>query len=75
MTECDRETAGIGGRPESPFLVSYFGSLSDIASREGAGALWTGLIPRIGKALLSGAVQFGSYELSKGRMAQFFSKK
>ena len=59
---------------ESP-APSYLGILSGIAREEGFAALWTGTLPRVGKAIISGAVQFGSYEFSKSSMADFFSKK
>jgi hypothetical protein len=33
---------------------------------EGVAKLFSGLAPRLTRALLSGAIQFGSYELAKG---------
>ena len=59
---------------ESP-APSYLGILSGIAREEGLAALWTGTLPRVGKAIISGAVQFGSYEFSKSSMTDFFSRK
>lgn len=36
------------------------------------GALWAGAAPRVGKALLSGAIQFATYEETKRQLADFF---
>ena len=68
-----RSKAGPLGPAE--FASSYFGALSTIARDEGIGALWVGLSPRIGKAVLSGAIQFGSYEISKGKMSEAFASQ
>jgi len=57
------------------FLLSYWRTLSTIAREEGFSALWVGLSPRVGKAMLSGAVQFGTYEVTKGSMSNYFTKK
>jgi len=37
-----------------------------IATEEGPARLWSGVSPRLVRAVLSGAIQFGSYELVKG---------
>jgi len=63
------------GHSKQPFLRRYLDSLVEISTEEGIDALWTGILPRIAKALLSGAVQFGAYELSKGGMSNLLSKK
>lgn len=55
--------------------TSYVDALVEIAQKEGVPALWTGTLPRVGKAIISGAVQFGSYELSKSSISDFFSQK
>jgi solute carrier family 25 S-adenosylmethionine transporter 26 len=68
--------AGGGASPDEAenFALSYWRTLHTIARDEGASALWVGLSPRIGKAVLSGAVQFGTYEVTKGSMSNFFAK-
>eukprot|EP00640_Fibrocapsa_japonica_P001522 CAMPEP_0113944748 /NCGR_PEP_ID=MMETSP1339-20121228/36407_1 /TAXON_ID=94617 /ORGANISM="Fibrocapsa japonica" /LENGTH=392 /DNA_ID=CAMNT_0000950057 /DNA_START=130 /DNA_END=1308 /DNA_ORIENTATION=+ /assembly_acc=CAM_ASM_000762 len=40
-------------------------TFNKITNEEGFQALFAGLTPRVGKALLSGAIQFGSYEIVK----------
>ncbi|KAG5177777.1 hypothetical protein JKP88DRAFT_169789, partial [Tribonema minus] len=46
--------------------LSVTGGLRKIVSEEGFPALWAGTTPRIGRSLLSGAIQFSSYEFTKG---------
>lgn len=41
-----------------------------IISQEGAGALFAGVLPRLLRALVSGGVQFGSYEFTKRFMSR-----
>lgn len=41
-------------------------TLTTIAREEGPGALIAGITPRVARSILSGAVQFGSYEFVKG---------
>jgi solute carrier family 25 S-adenosylmethionine transporter 26 len=49
--------------------------LTTIAREEGIGALFAGSFPRLGKALLSGAIQFATYEETKQKMGEFFIKR
>lgn len=42
---------------------------------EGFAGLWTGVVPRVAKAVLSGAVQFGSYEFTRGSLARLFIER
>jgi hypothetical protein len=68
--------SGPAAEDRSPmFAVRYFKTLVDINREEGPSVLWAGLTPRIGKALLSGAIQFGSYELTKGSLGTYFNGK
>lgn len=46
-----------------------------IVEEEGIGKLFSGLAPRLARAVLSGAIQFGSYELTKGAFAPASSAK
>lgn len=46
--------------------ASVLGTAREIIEEEGIGKLFSGLVPRLSRALLSGAIQFGSYELTKG---------
>ncbi|CAN0002628.1 unnamed protein product [Discosporangium mesarthrocarpum] len=41
-------------------------ALAKIAEEEGLGALWAGTSPRVARSVLSGAIQFSSYEFVKG---------
>eukprot|EP00624_Nannochloropsis_granulata_P000986 evm.model.NODE_14381_length_13028_cov_28.153055.3 len=60
MTEC--EAAGEAGVSSA----SVWETARTIAAEEGIGKLFSGLVPRLTRAFLSGAIQFGSYELTKG---------
>lgn len=46
--------------------ASVLATARAIAQEEGVGKLFSGLTPRLTRAFLSGAIQFGSYELTKG---------
>jgi len=71
--EGDGERGGEGrGQGRSLAERGYFETIGDIAREEGIATLFAGTSPRIGKAVLSGFVQFGTYELTKGSMASFF---
>jgi hypothetical protein len=42
-------------------------SMQSILKEEGIAGLFLGLTPRIGRAIVSGAIQFATYETVKGR--------
>lgn len=50
--------------------LSYVDRLAKIAREEGAGALFAGTWPRVAKAVLSGAIQFATYEETKQKIGQ-----
>ena len=52
--------------------LSYLESLSKIAKEEGINGLFAGASPRVGKAILSGAIQFATYEETKQAIAKSF---
>jgi solute carrier family 25 S-adenosylmethionine transporter 26 len=54
---------------------SYLGALVDLAKTEGLPGLFAGASPRVGKALLSGAIQFATYEETKQKLAKAFGKQ
>jgi len=54
---------------------SYVDRLACIAREEGVGALFAGSAPRVAKALLSGAIQFATYEETKQKMSELFIKR
>ena len=66
------ESQGAGEVASGSFVSRYICKFGEIAREEGLEALWAGIYPRIGKSVVSGAVQFGSYEISKGRLASAF---
>jgi len=54
---------------------NLFQNLNEIAFNEGLSGLFAGASPRIGKSLLSGAIQFATYEETKTKIAQIFQPK
>jgi len=50
----------------------YWNNLVLLAREEGLQGLFAGVNPRIGKAILSGAIQFATYEDTKTKMANMF---
>jgi solute carrier family 25 S-adenosylmethionine transporter 26 len=54
---------------------SYIGALYNLGRDEGWEGMFAGSLPRVGKALLSGAVQFATYEETKQKMQAFFLRK
>lgn len=54
---------------------SYLEKLSTLAKQEGIQGLFAGASPRVGKAILSGAIQFATYEETKQDIAKIFSKR
>ena len=57
----------------SPF--GYLDTLLQIRANEGIATLFRGSIPRVGKALLSGAIQFATYEETKQQILQLLVGK
>ena len=49
---------------------SYWGTLKELAETEGLPGLFAGASPRVGKALISGAIQFATYEETKKDIAK-----
>lgn len=64
-----QEQGAAGPNPEG---ASVLQTAQAIVREEGVGKLFSGLAPRLTRAVLSGAIQFGSYELTKGA---FFAPK
>ena len=55
--------------------LSYVDRLMKIAKEEGIEELFAGSTPRVAKAMLSGAIQFATYEETKQKMAEVFFKR
>ena len=55
--------------------TSYLGTIAEIGRTEGLSGLLAGAVPRVGKALLSGAIQFATYEETKKDLANLFAKQ
>ena len=60
---------------ETDKQLSYVDRLAKIAKEEGVGELFAGTTPRVAKAMLSGAIQFATYEETKQKIGQLFIKK
>lgn len=60
-------------RPSSS--LSYTERLVQLARDEGLPGLFAGVTPRVGKALLSGAIQFATYEETKLEMAKLWQRQ
>jgi len=69
----NRVMAGEG--PESKKSTTYIGSLVNLAEEEGIAGLFAGASPRVGKAILSGAIQFATYEETKQKLNNFFQSR
>ena len=54
---------------------SYVDKLTTLARDEGLEGLFAGATPRVGKAFLSGAIQFATYEETKQSINRFLDKK
>jgi solute carrier family 25 S-adenosylmethionine transporter 26 len=61
--------------PEKATMQRYAESLFTLAREEGYNGLFAGASPRVGKAILSGAIQFGTYEETKQELAKFFDRR
>ena len=55
--------------------MSYVENLKQIAKEEGINGLFAGASPRVGKAILSGAIQFAAYEETKAKIAAMFQQR
>ena len=55
--------------------LSYIDRLTKIAKEEGVQELFAGTTPRVAKAMLSGAIQFATYEETKQKTSQCFMKR
>mmetsp|Transcript_8160 Transcript_8160/g.9486 ORF Transcript_8160/g.9486 Transcript_8160/m.9486 type:complete len:440 (-) Transcript_8160:3-1322(-) len=53
----------------------YIESLIALGKEEGLSGLFAGLTPRVGKAFLSGAIQFATYEETKQSVSKFLLQK
>jgi solute carrier family 25 S-adenosylmethionine transporter 26 len=64
-----------GEMPENKKASSYIGSLVKLAEEEGIEGLFAGASPRVGKAILSGAIQFATYEETKQKLNYMFENR
>jgi solute carrier family 25 S-adenosylmethionine transporter 26 len=53
----------------------YIGSLITLGKEEGLSGLFAGTIPRVSKAVLSGAIQFATYEETKQSMSKILLRR
>lgn len=68
MAGTDDKTSKANGNTK----LSYGDTLLTLAKEEGLTGLFAGASPRIGKAFLSGAIQFATYEETKQQFAKYF---
>lgn len=68
----NRAMARQGEDQERP---SYIETLTTLAEEEGLSGLFAGVSPRVGKAVLSGAIQFATYEETKQAIGSFFQRR
>eukprot|EP00978_Attheya_sp_CCMP212_P002285 scaffold4708_cov55-Attheya_sp.AAC.2 len=54
---------------------SYLESLARLGREEGLDGLFAGASPRVGKAILSGAIQFATYEETKQEIGKWFERR
>jgi solute carrier family 25 S-adenosylmethionine transporter 26 len=59
-------------KQETQSPPSYLETLVQLGKQEGLPGLFAGASPRVGKALLSGAIQFATYEETKQQIAKQF---
>jgi hypothetical protein len=71
----NRIMAEVSDDTNSNDSLSYFGKLTKIAKEEGVGVLFAGSLPKVAKAMLSGAIQFATYEETKQKMDELFMKR
>jgi solute carrier family 25 S-adenosylmethionine transporter 26 len=65
------------GAPDttSTSRASYVETLTTLAKTEGIKGLFAGVTPRVAKALLSGAIQFATYEETKTQVRDYFLQR
>ena len=67
MTGKDRSGSPLSAEEKNK---NYIESLSSLAKKEGLKGLFAGASPRVGKAILSGAIQFATYEETKKKIGE-----
>lgn len=75
MAEVSNDEDGSKATENADTGLSYIGRLTKIAKEEGVEELFAGSWPRFAKAMLSGAIQFATYEETKQKMSEFFIKR
>lgn len=68
----NRIMAGTNGEAANNIKPSYVDTLIALAKEEGLNGLFAGATPRVGKAIVSGAIQFATYEETKQLFAKHF---
>jgi solute carrier family 25 S-adenosylmethionine transporter 26 len=73
MTRKDRNGVSLS-KDENDLNESYLEALIRLSSEEGVKGLFAGASPRVGKAILSGAIQFAAYEETKQSIAKMIQR-
>lgn len=71
----NRIMAGTNVEAANNVKPSYADTLIALAKDEGLNGLFAGATPRVGKAILSGAIQFATYEETKQLFAKYFQAR
>jgi hypothetical protein len=71
MTGKDRNGAALS---KDELNENYSGALGRLAREEGLKGLFAGATPRVGKAILSGAIQFATYEETKQSISKMLQR-
>jgi solute carrier family 25 S-adenosylmethionine transporter 26 len=71
MTGKDRSGAALS---KDELNENYVEALGRLAREEGLNGLFAGAAPRVGKAILSGAIQFATYEETKQSISKMLQR-
>jgi len=64
-----------GDSSDTAYRSNYMDRLVKLGKEEGLAGLFAGATPRVAKAILSGAIQFATYEETKQSFARFLQNR
>lgn len=74
MTGNDNASINLPPGANNQNKQNYLDALTNLAKEEGISGLFAGAAPRVGKAILSGAIQFATYEETKQSIAKILQR-